>query len=118
MADQSIVVKAPAEALLSEANDHSSQSTTVRLVDLPRMLYDEVSATLGIGEQKRVYTRGHDWLVQALNPNHRKTGFLGAIGYRKIYEHHEFCFWPWVPRPDTDDFEDEYPFVSMNAGPQ
>ena len=114
-------------ALVSEKAITSNEMSTitsspsarpVRLRDVPFMLFQEISAALGICEEMRITTKGSTWRVRALNPNHKATGFPGAIGFQRSDEHHMFAFWSRVPRPDTRDFEDEYPMIRLNGGPQ
>jgi hypothetical protein len=88
--------------------------------EIPGFLFNEISEQLGIGEETTISTRGMGYRFRKLNPNHKITGFEGAIGIRSVGRHTKhvtFALWGVLPRGEDDVFEPE-PILELTAGPE
>ena len=75
-------------------------ASTLRVVDIPRLLYNEVSARLGVGDEYDItLTFGGHYRCRKLNPETRLTGFPGAIGFHAWpgSDNQDFALWDRAP---------------------
>jgi len=83
---------------------------------VPFLLYQEISDSLGMGEESQVTSVGWNYYMRKLNPNHPAIGFPGAIGIRKeLRDVLTFALWWSVPGPDSAFIRD--PVLKISAGP-
>lgn len=86
------------------AEQSAPEPGNVSLLTIPEMLFEEVREVLGTGELFNIANRGDRWRCIALRPDHRYTGFAGAIGWRgEDGAFGTLVLWPRVPRPETVD---------------
>ncbi len=79
-----------------------------KLLEVPKILYDELSAAFGTGEETRVRVTGipHGrFVVRAIAITHPEAAFTGAIGVEvnEYLELSSFAIWPRRPTPDDED---------------
>lgn len=86
--------------------------------EIPLLLYDDLSRHLTLGEETEVYSRNRKYHLRRLNPNHNATGFPGAIGIEKSYDHVKFVLWPRVPEGVKDSVFEPDPILIIDAGPR
>lgn len=95
-----------------------SSQTGFKFDEAPLLLFEEISKYLGCGEEKHIKTGGLKYRVRELNPNHRATGFAGAIGYSKPAEFAFFVIWEGVPENTNPNLFEPKPILKITAGPQ
>jgi len=79
---------------------NSQPKQVFRLAEVPLILFDEVSAQLGIGEEFLF----DGFRCRILDPNSKHTGFEGTIGLRTFDEFNRaFVIWGRVPSPEQKD---------------
>lgn len=68
------------------------------------ILYQELSARFGIGEEERDEDRNRIILVRCLNPDDPLTGFPGKIRYmyNKVTGHSYFGLYAWIDQEDPE----------------
>lgn len=88
-----------------------SETGTVlhRLTDIPVVLFSEISERLGIGDEEEVILHvERKFRFRRLNPEHRATGFAGAIGLGEWTEdNRDFVIWGRPPRHEDREYYDE-----------
>jgi hypothetical protein len=79
-----------------------------KLLEVPKILYDELSAAFGTGEETRVRVTGiphGTYLVRAIAITHPEAAFTGAIGVEvnEYLERSTLAIWHRRPTPDDED---------------
>lgn len=95
----------------------ASGQNPFRILDMPRILFDEISARLGIGEVEEIDRYDGVFRMRRLDPNHRHVGFAGAIGHRTfVNDAATLHLWPRVPEPgDKDMVYEVLPILRITA---
>lgn len=84
------------------------------VIHIPIILFKEIFQSLGISDPREIHTRGGKYALVELNPDHRNTGFQGAIGlqfrrYNSSPPYAEFVLWERIPEGEPDSvFEPNY----------
>ena len=92
------------ETTMTEVGSGDQEPRPLRLLDIPRFLFEEISAVLGIGEEHEIRLSRGTYRVRAVNPAHRATGFEGAVGFRSMYDDYfQFVIWGIMPKQESAD---------------
>ncbi len=92
------------------------------VLDIPEILFREVSERLGIDEEFVARTEHGLHTARVLNADHRiLMGFRAAVGFRRITRVASlFVFWDDIPQPREKYSEDIFPpneVITISAGP-
>ena len=85
--------------------------------EIPLLLYEELSHHLTLGEETEIHIENKKYRLKKLDPSHKATGFPGAIGIEKSYDHVRFVLWFRTPSGTESVFEPD-PILKIDAGPK
>lgn len=92
-----------------------------QLLDVPKILYDELSEAFGTGEETRVRVTGiphGTFLVRSIAITHPEAALAGAIGVEvnERLQRSAFAIWSRRPTPDDEDsVSAPYAYLSLFA---
>jgi len=102
----------------SALENENLTSTGLRLADIPRILFDELSVRVGSGEESSIRLSYGDYRLRRLAENHELVGFPGAIGLRQSDGTMSFALWGCCPKPtDCETVFEPRPSLKIKAGP-
>jgi hypothetical protein len=116
--DNSLVISG-SENLKKSLEEQAENSLPLKVEMIPLIIFNDLADNLGMGEEFHLSLNGFNFRIHKLNPEHRATGFQGAIGFghSPYTQHTSFCLWGRVPEGSDSVFESK-PLVRLVAGEQ
>lgn len=94
------------------------QPVAMRISEIPRRIFEELSRSLGIEDEYRIHSEGNTYhRVRKIDPTHPWVGFPGVVGLQDLHGYPTFVLWPYPPKGEDSVFE-ATPILSLTGGPQ